>query len=190
MLIYTWRFLRGHWNAESGLVFNEHSLKPLMLELCARGEKRTCGKGKKPLAEVSKLNLRVLCPNRFTGKDEYASLCWNHSLDWFFFPIRAALPTLWDGHTSIAQCSTKCCVKRPRSRVCLFFYYLRSTPWRPLAFSACRRSKMALKRYDITTEQTGLAIYWEVYMSTHTRQSQWYTKQSSETYMEWRVAFS
>lgn len=46
-------FLRGHLNAESGWVLNKHSLKLLMLELCARGEKGTCGKGRKPSAEVS-----------------------------------------------------------------------------------------------------------------------------------------
>lgn len=62
-----------------------------MLELCAR-EKPTCGKGTRPLAEVSKLILRVLCPNRFTGKDEYASLRWNRSLDCFFSPIGQRCP--------------------------------------------------------------------------------------------------
>lgn len=181
-------FIRGHWNAESGLVFNEHSLKLLMLELCAR-ENPTCGKGKKPLAEVSKLILRVLCPNRFTGKDEYASLRWNPSLDCFFPPSGSAAHAMGWTYKYCTVLNKMLCEATPLAHLS-FFKYLRSTPRRPLAFSARRRSKMALKRYDITTEQTGLASYWEVYMSTHTRQSQWYTKQSSETYMEWRVAFS
>lgn len=50
---------------------------------------------------------------------------------------------------------------------------------------ACRRG--ANGSYDITTEQTGLPTE-KVYISTHTRQSQWYTKQSSENIMEWQIA--
>lgn len=62
-----------------------------MLELCARGDKRTCGKREGTLGGGVELNLRVLCPNRFTGKDKYASLRWNRSLDWFlFFPSGSA----------------------------------------------------------------------------------------------------
>lgn len=86
-------FLRGCLKAESGLVLNEHSLKLLMLELCARGGKRSCGRREGTLGGGVELNLRVLCPNRFTGKDKYASLRWNRSLDWFFFsPIRQRCP--------------------------------------------------------------------------------------------------
>lgn len=81
------------------------------------------GNGRENLGGGVELNLRVLCPNRFTGKDKYASLRWNRSLDWFFSSHQAALPTRWDGQTSIAQCSTKCCVKRPPLS-CLSFLYI------------------------------------------------------------------
>lgn len=157
--------------------------------VCKR-RKRNLRKGRRPSAEVSSW-IYVCCVLTASLERIITPLCAG-LIRWIvFFSHQAALPTLWDGHTSIAQCSTKCCVKRPHLRVLSFlnYYYLRSKPRRTLAFSACRRRKMASKRYDITTEQTGLVIYWEVYMSTHTRQSQWYTKKSSETYMEWPVAF-
>lgn len=48
-----------------------------MLELCARGEKQTCEKGGNPKqrcqAPTYTLNLRVLCPNHFTGKEKHLS---------------------------------------------------------------------------------------------------------------------
>lgn len=58
----------------------------------------------------------------------------NISLDSFFKNPRATPPTLtlWDEHTSIAQCSTKCCVKRPaRAQIKrrFFFFWLREVGW-------------------------------------------------------------
>lgn len=90
-----------------------------MLELCARREKQTCEKGRNPKQEVNRcqaptctLNLRVLCPNHFTGKEKPLSGLESSSRVRIFIS-RATPPTLtlWDEHTSIAQCSTKCCVK-------------------------------------------------------------------------------
>lgn len=118
---YIHGILRGYLNVESRLVLNEYSLKRLMLELCARGEKQTCEKGGNPKqrcpSPTYKLNLRVLCPNHFTGKEKHLSGLESSAWVRIFclFSQRATPPmlTLWDEHTSIAQCSTKCCVKRP-----------------------------------------------------------------------------
>lgn len=74
---------------------------------------------------------------------------------------RATPPTLtlWDEHTSIAQCSTKCCVKQParaRIKASSFFFFFsffwlrevrrRHAPSLSLCrcLFACRREKMAL----------------------------------------------
>lgn len=182
-------FLRGHLNAESGLVLNEHSLKLLMLERCARGEKRTCGKGRKPSAEVSSW-IYVCCVLTASLERINTPLCAG-IIRWIvFFPIRQRCPR-YGMDIQVLHSAQQNAVWSDPTYMFVFFLLLLSQVEAAahLAFSACRRRKMASKRYDITTEQTGLAIYWEVYMSTHTRQSQWYTKQSSETYMEWRVAF-
>ena len=68
-----------------------------MLELCARGEKQTCEKGGNPKqrcqAPTYKLNLRVLCPNHFTGKEKHLSGLRSSSsrfrifFFFFFFPF-------------------------------------------------------------------------------------------------------
>lgn len=133
-----------------------------MLELCARREKRTCEKGGNPKQRSTgvKLNLRVLCPNYFTGKEKHLSGLESSSRVRICFFVPPTI-TLWDEHTSIAQCSTKCCVKRPaRARISFFSRRVQSgaTPRAlsfslSLSFSACRREN-GIKRYDITTEQT------------------------------------
>lgn len=108
-------FLRGHLNAESGWVLNKHSLKLLMLELCARGEKGTCGKGRKPSAEVSSW-IYVCCVLTASLERINTPLRWNRLLD-FFSPIRQRCPR----YTSIAQCSKKAVWSDPTYEFVFFF---------------------------------------------------------------------
>lgn len=116
MLIYIYMaFLRGHWNAESGLVLNEHSLKLLMLELCARGEKRTCGKREEAPRRRCRAWIYVCCV--LTASLERINTPGIRRRVVSPPPHQAALPTQRDGHTIIAQCSTKCCEKRPHLRL-------------------------------------------------------------------------
>lgn len=124
-----------------------------MLELCARRENKpakregTLNRGRQVSSSYTcKLNLRVLCPNHLTGKEKHLSGLESSlkGLESFVFS-RATPPTLtlWDEHTSIAQCSTKCCVKRPaRAQIkCLCFLPSVTSRALSLSFSACRREK-------------------------------------------------
>lgn len=122
------------------MFFNECSLKLPMLELCAPQEgKGTCEEGgdpgprpprSEPEAEPSRSGSRRL----------------DYYYYFFFFTFLPATPpmsTLWDEHTSIAQSSTKRCVKRSQ----------------PLSLHVEGKN-------DITREQTGLLI--SLHLEAHT----------------------
>lgn len=53
-------FLRGYLNAEFCLVFNEDSLKLLMLELCARRENEPAEKGGNPKQRSAGVKLQTI----------------------------------------------------------------------------------------------------------------------------------
>lgn len=128
-------FLRGHLNAESGLVLNEHSLKLLMLERCARGEKRTCGKGRKPSAEVSSW-IYVCCVLTASLERINTPLCAG-IIRWivvflFFFPIRQRGPRYGMDIQVLHSAQQNAVWSDPTYMFVFFFYYyyLRSKPRR------------------------------------------------------------
>ncbi len=146
---YIHGILRGYLNVESRLVFNEYSLKLLMLELCARRENKpakregTINRGVK-LQPVSWIYVCCVLTNSLERRNmsHLSGLASTSRVRIFFLFSQASPPTStpWDEHTSIAQCSTKCCVKRPASAQIkrLFFFFW---PRHDLSFSACRREK-------------------------------------------------
>lgn len=119
--------------------------------MCARGGERNLPRGRGPWTEASELRPGGwvdMCCVRSVLREVTASF----GLFCFFFTFPPATPpmsTLWDEHTSIAQCSTKCCVKRTPLPL--------SQP-RALALSLHVEGKNGIKRYDITREQTGLSL--------------------------------
>lgn len=124
-------FLRGHLNAESGLVLNEHSLKLLMLERCARGQKRTCGKGRKPSAEVSSW-IYVCCVLTASLERINTPLCAG-IIRWivlFFFPSGSAAHAMGWTYKYCTVLNKMLCEAIPLTCLSFFYYYLRSKPRR------------------------------------------------------------